>query len=65
MLINMDSKIELAKQEVTEKMKEVGMKCMDCNKDMSNDEFYCRRKISPDIYEIICLNCGTPKTKVN
>jgi hypothetical protein len=61
---NMTNPIELCKQTpLSEAEKKHGARCMDCNKIMTNDPFYYRRKLYEDVNEIICIDCGRKGVK--
>ena len=55
--------IELCKQKLSTIEQEHGIRCMDCNRIMTDDDYYCRRQISEDTYEIVCVDCGLEKAK--
>ena len=49
--------IELLKQKLTENE----IRCWDCDRIMTWDEYYCRRQV--DVCEVVCVDCGLKSAK--
>jgi hypothetical protein len=56
--------IEICKQKLSQREKECGIRCIDCDRLMTDDEFYCRIPDNHGIYKVICVNCGLKKAKL-
>ena len=51
-------KITLCKQKLTIREKEVGIRCIDCNRIITDDVYYVSRQLTSGISEVVCVDCG-------